>query len=102
MGTVQLYRQFFFSAVISDHSNYFNEWRSTRDADGFPNWLTGYLEIISVGLVLGTFEMNYSAGVMIGFVQDMYQIEHKIPLGCRESHAMYQKVFTTDHRLRYK
>ncbi len=31
-----------FSAVISDHSNYFNEWRSTRDADGFPNWPTYY------------------------------------------------------------
>ncbi len=42
-------RQFLiFSAVINDHSNYFNKWRSTRDADGFPNWLTGSLEIVYI------------------------------------------------------
>ncbi len=37
-----------FSAVISDLRNYFNEWRSTRDADGLPNWLTRSLEIVGL------------------------------------------------------
>ncbi len=36
------------TAVISDHSNYFNEWGSTRDADRFPNWPTGSLEIVGL------------------------------------------------------